>query len=441
MRVWKLSASLVIMSIMTSCGWFKKKGKDDDSDNSADAIAEASDIQWDTEYRLSGELVEDPSRNGAERFTLSTEKILVLDSESNMRLIPGTGSSKCPIGGRYSGTFFTLVSEDGLFIRTTDAIDKVAVASPIDAFPGRVPSGTYTLTAKAYGTDECLVDAPFSFPNPNASADFPNDADTALDANLLGSWSTDDALLNGVRTSLSLTFDRSRGAAVSVKRGDVIALDYRAKYRLDMQSVPRRLIMTVTTTGTNVGDRRVGADTEIHCIYYGSPSSASTSLLWECRDLSLPGFPVDFGDDAVELYRSAAGPGGVYDFEVVKGGNVNLSIPDNDSLGTAYTFQISTEAARVVDLGVGFSINHTHPADLRVTLVHPDGTDVVLFDQEATSATYLAKRLGLGGTRLEALDAFKGKELTGKWKLVISDETAGDTGAVANVSLTLRGAY
>ena len=61
MRVWKLSASLVIMSIMTSCGWFKKKGKDDDSDNSADAIAEASDIQWDTEYRLSGELVEDPS--------------------------------------------------------------------------------------------------------------------------------------------------------------------------------------------------------------------------------------------------------------------------------------------------------------------------------------------------------------------------------------------
>lgn len=440
MRFLKPGSLLVSLSLATGCGWFKKK-QDEDEGSSADAIAEESEIQWDTVYHLNGELEQDSSRAGAEKYTFATDRVLVLASETNMRLIPAAETVKCPAGARYSGTFFTLASADGLFVRTTDTIDRVGTASPIDAFPGRVPAGTYTLTAKAYGTGDCLVDAPFSFPNPHAGQDFPEDADTVLDANLLGSWSTDDLLFQGVRTSLTLTFDRSHGAAVTMRRGDVVSLDYRAKYRLDMQSVPRRLMMTVTSAGTNVADRRIGADTELRCIYYASPVNGATSLLWECQDVGLPGFPVDFGDDANELFRDAAGPGGVYDFEVTKGGNVTLPIPDNDSIGTAYTFEFSAESSRVVDLGVSFTVNHAHPADLRVKLVHPDGTDVVLFDQEAVASSYLHKAFGLGGSRLDDLDAFKGKDLNGKWKLVLSDETGGDTGTLTDASLTLRGAY
>lgn len=438
MRVMKLGASLVVLSLVASCGWFKKKDDEDES-SSADAIAEESEIQWDTVYHLNGELEYDASRTAAEKYTFSTDRVLVLASETNMRLIPAAETVKCPAGSRYSGTFYTLSSADGLFLRTTDTIDRVGTASPIDAFPGRVPAGTYTLTAKAYGTGDCLVDVPFSFPNPNAGSDFPEDADTALDANLLGTWSTDDMLFQGVRTSLTLTFDGSHGAAVRMTRGDVVTLDYRAKYRLDMQSAPRRLMMTVTTASTNVADRRIGADTEIRCIYYASPVNGATSLLWECRDVGLPGFPVDFSDDdANELFRDASGPDGVYDFEVVKGGNVSLPIPDNDSIGTAYTFEFSAESSRVVDLGVTFRISHAHPADLRVTLVHPDGTDVVLFDQEQVAGPTLTKTFALGNA---ALDAFKGKDLNGKWKLLISDETAGDTGSLTSATLTLRGAF
>ncbi len=440
MRVLKIGASVVVVSLVFSCGWFKKKQEDDEA-SSADAIAEDSEIQWDTVYHLNGELVEDSTRTGTEKFTFTTDKVLILATETNMRLIPAAETVKCPAGSRFSGAFFTLTSADGLFIRTTDSIDRIATPSPIDAFPGRVPAGTYTLTAKAYGTGDCLVDVPFSFPNPHAGQDFPDDADTALDANLLGTWSTDALLFQGVRTSLTLTFDRSHGAAVTMRRGDVVSLDSRAKYRLDMQSVPRRLIMTVTTASTNVADRRIGADAELRCIYYASPVSASTSLLWECQDLGLPGFPVDFGDEADELFRDASGPDGVYDFEVFKGGNVSLPIPDDDSIGTAYTFEFSAESSRVVDLGITFTANHAHPADLRVTLVHPDGTEVPLFDQETVTGTYLTKNFGLGGSRFEALDAFKGKDLNGKWKLLVSDETAGDTGALTVAKLTLRGAF
>src|SRR5205085_1353147 len=63
MRIPKLIALTVVASLVASCGMFKKKKGDDDDDNSEDAIAAGSDIQFGTEYHLTGTLQEDNTRS------------------------------------------------------------------------------------------------------------------------------------------------------------------------------------------------------------------------------------------------------------------------------------------------------------------------------------------------------------------------------------------
>ncbi len=441
MRLVSFVAAVTVSSLVLGCGYFNKKKKSND-DSSADAIADDSAIHWDTDYSLTGKLTEDSSRSSTYKYTLSTSLDLVLSSEANMRLVPGVTTSKCPTGARLSGVYYTLTSSDGLYVRSTDAVDQAVPPAAIDAFPGRVPSGHYVLEVRAYGTGPCTVDSSYRFPNPNPVDDFPDDEDGSLDQDLLGVWQSSDNYVERIATSTMLTFGSDQTAAITMKRGDLVVLDYRAKYRLDMQSKPRRAIVTVTSVNNSQANPNISVDAELRCIYYGNPVGAALSLSWECNDSTVPGFPVDFGGDkALEFARVGSGPTGVYDFELTKGGAVSLPVPDNDDLGTAYTFEFSTESSRLVDVGISFAVNHTNVGDLSIKLVHPDGTEALLYDRVASTSHTLSKSFGLGGSRLDAFDAFKGKTINGKWKLKVADESPGDTGTLTNATLTVRGHY
>ena len=109
-----------------------------------------------------------------------------------------------------------------------------------------------------------------------------------------------------------------------------------------------------------------------------------------------------------------------------------------------------TESFSIRDLNVDLSIDHTYVSDLRIRLIGPDGTSVlllnrrggsrdnirVLFDDEAT--TSIAQATGnLSGTFKpeRVLSAFDGKNAQGRWSLEITDAARYDVGAFQKVTL------
>ena len=61
----RLTSLMICAAVFTStfgCGYLTKHKKNDDGDNSADAIADDSAIHWDTAYSLSGRLASEDTR-------------------------------------------------------------------------------------------------------------------------------------------------------------------------------------------------------------------------------------------------------------------------------------------------------------------------------------------------------------------------------------------
>lgn len=113
------------------------------------------------------------------------------------------------------------------------------------------------------------------------------------------------------------------------------------------------------------------------------------------------------------------------------------------------------DSLTITDLNVDLSIDHTYVSDLRIRLIAPDGTSVLLvnrrggsrdnvrvvFDDEATSS--IASVAGnLSGTFRpeQALTAFDGKNAAGRWTLEIVDLATQDVGRVNSVTLQISSA-
>ncbi len=59
----------------------------------------------------------------------------------------------------------------------------------------------------------------------------------------------------------------------------------------------------------------------------------------------------------------------------------NIDIPDNDPNGLDFDVEVTeTGPIGLVQVSSG-TINHSRPQDLQVTLISPEGTQVVLFNQ------------------------------------------------------------
>jgi len=79
-----------------------------------------------------------------------------------------------------------------------------------------------------------------------------------------------------------------------------------------------------------------------------------------------------------------------------------------------------------------YRVAHTAPSDLVVWLVHPDGSQVLLYDAPECGAT-------IAGTGLAAgYDALEGKPPAGAWSLRVKDEVYGHYGALDDWSLEVN---
>lgn len=105
------------------------------------------------------------------------------------------------------------------------------------------------------------------------------------------------------------------------------------------------------------------------------------------------------------------------------------SIPDNSASGVTRVLDVRGLATVDTDVSLNAVIRHNRPADLRVTLTNPEGTEVVVFD----GAT--------GGTDVHLdgpVKGFSGDEsVNGSWTLKVVDRKRGTAGSIERWGLRI----
>ncbi|MDW5318242.1 DUF5801 repeats-in-toxin domain-containing protein [Rhizobium sp. PL01] len=140
------------------------------------------------------------------------------------------------------------------------------------------------------------------------------------------------------------------------------------------------------------------------------------------------------------------------DTQTFASGTINQAIPD---LATITSSIVVPTGGTIQDLNVSINLHHTFMSDLEITLIAPDGTRVILvnnngssgdpngvikFDDEAANSFTSASAPFVGTWRptTSALSLLDGKDMSGTWKLEIKDETGADVGTLRDWGLEIQ---
>jgi subtilisin-like proprotein convertase family protein len=114
-----------------------------------------------------------------------------------------------------------------------------------------------------------------------------------------------------------------------------------------------------------------------------------------------------------------------------------LPIPDNNSAGV--TSSITIDDLRPIErIFVRVDIEHPLRGDLRIELVAPDGTTVVLQQISGDRGSGVHTTFGLTAVPVETLDIFRGRSAAGVWNLVVRDLRTRDAGTLLSWGLVLQ---
>lgn len=114
-----------------------------------------------------------------------------------------------------------------------------------------------------------------------------------------------------------------------------------------------------------------------------------------------------------------------------------MQIPDNNTTGITSSMVV-TQQGTISSLRVGVNITHTYIGDLIVTLIHPDGTAVILHNRSGGSADNIVTSYPDQTTPAQSLSVLHGKPLNGTWQLRVQDVVAVDVGTLNSWSLRLN---
>jgi subtilisin-like proprotein convertase family protein len=102
-----------------------------------------------------------------------------------------------------------------------------------------------------------------------------------------------------------------------------------------------------------------------------------------------------------------------------------MAIPDNNSVGI--TRSLNLPPGHVIDeIAVSVDITHTWIGDLRVALLAPDGTRLLLHDRAGGSADNIVRTWH--SRDFEALRILRGRDTGGTWRLQVADLVRQDVG-------------
>jgi subtilisin-like proprotein convertase family protein len=113
-----------------------------------------------------------------------------------------------------------------------------------------------------------------------------------------------------------------------------------------------------------------------------------------------------------------------------------LAIPDNDPAGVRDSVTVDAPG-KVTGLSIDLDLDHTWRGDLKLTLVAPDGTEVLLHDKTGRSADDLKGNFPGTLTPAEPLDKLIGTGAKGEWQLHVSDNAGRDLGTLNSWSLNV----
>jgi subtilisin-like proprotein convertase family protein len=114
-----------------------------------------------------------------------------------------------------------------------------------------------------------------------------------------------------------------------------------------------------------------------------------------------------------------------------------LSIPENNSAGITSTLTISD--TRVIErVFVRIDIAHPVRGDLRIDLVAPDGTSILLQQASFDRGPDVHATFGITAQPAESLDVLRGIRAEGVWKLIVRDTRALDSGTLLSWGLVLQ---
>ena len=114
-----------------------------------------------------------------------------------------------------------------------------------------------------------------------------------------------------------------------------------------------------------------------------------------------------------------------------------LPIPDNNTSGVEIPFNFGAEGT-VGGISVAANIEHSYIGDLSISLVNPEGLEVVLHDNAGGATGNLNAVWGAGGINVADLDQFHNASAEGQWKIIVRDTATDDTGSVVQLALTLK---
>lgn len=114
-----------------------------------------------------------------------------------------------------------------------------------------------------------------------------------------------------------------------------------------------------------------------------------------------------------------------------------VSIPDNDLQGISSEIQIPTVPAGRKIL-VHVEIQHTWIGDLRMTLVAPDSTKIVLHQRSGGSQDDIRGTYGEDLVAVNSLVPLQALAMSGLWRLEVRDEAGRDVGVLQRWSIEFR---
>ncbi len=115
--------------------------------------------------------------------------------------------------------------------------------------------------------------------------------------------------------------------------------------------------------------------------------------------------------------------------ETVASSTPNLAIPDKGSIKDKLLVDYSN-AKVSANFSVDMKINHSYIGDLNVTLVSPEGQEIVLHDRTGNSGNDISGNYPTTLTPKEPLSKLLNQQLDGAWTLKVADLAASDTGTL-----------
>ncbi len=116
---------------------------------------------------------------------------------------------------------------------------------------------------------------------------------------------------------------------------------------------------------------------------------------------------------------------------------IELDIPDNNFV--EFGFEVGT-VDKIKDISVKVGIEHTYVGDLTLTLIHPNGTEVILVKKQGGSQDDLNVTYGLiEGIVVRELENMINLGSAGSWKLKIEDSASNDIGKLQELHVTVKG--